>query len=60
MADDLRTRLHTALTREHYRRSRERIEASPEEHCAAFTDVVLAELARHDARCPTTPKEPPR
>jgi diadenosine tetraphosphate (Ap4A) HIT family hydrolase len=44
-AEDLRTRLHDALTREHYRRARERIKASPEDHCAAFTDVVLTVLA---------------
>lgn len=46
MADDrmteLRQQLHEALTEEHYRRARERIEASPEDHCAAFTDVALA------------------
>jgi rubrerythrin len=44
-SNDLRARLHDALTREHYRRARERIDASPEDHCAAFTDVVLAALA---------------
>ena len=38
---DLRERLAEALTREHYRRARERIEASLEEHCAAFADAVL-------------------
>jgi hypothetical protein len=51
--DALRDRIHTALTTEHYRRARERIEASPDEHCAGFTNVVMpivqplaAELAR--------------
>ncbi|MGI5232876.1 hypothetical protein [Actinoallomurus sp. CA-142502] len=39
---ELRQRLHKALTQEHYRRAHERIEASPEEHCAAFTDVAMA------------------
>lgn len=39
---DLRNRITEALTREHYRRAHERIEASPEEHCAAFADVALA------------------
>ena len=39
---DLRERLAEALTREHYRRARERIEASLEEHCAAFADAVLS------------------
>jgi len=38
---DLRERLREALTREHYRRAREQIEASPEEHAAAFADAVL-------------------
>lgn len=38
---DLRDQIREALTREHYRRARERIEASPEEHCAAFADAVL-------------------
>ena len=38
---DLRERLREALTREHHRRARKRIEASPEEHCAGFADAVL-------------------
>jgi hypothetical protein len=37
----LRDRIADALTREHYRRARERIEASPEDHCAAFADAVM-------------------
>jgi len=41
----LRDQLRDALTREHYRRATERIEASPEEHCAAFADVVMQVLA---------------
>lgn len=51
--DALRDRIHTALTTEHYRRAQERIEASPEDHCAGFTNAVMpivqpltAELAR--------------
>ncbi|MDN3356047.1 hypothetical protein [Actinomadura sp. DC4] len=40
--EGLREQLHDALTQEHYRRAHERIEASPEDHCAAFTDVALA------------------
>lgn len=42
---ELRDQLIEALTREHSRRARERIEASPEEHCAAFADVVLPVVA---------------
>lgn len=42
MADDLREKIAEALTREHYRRAAERIEASPEEHQAAMADVVMA------------------
>jgi hypothetical protein len=38
----LRDQIAEALTREHYQRARERIEASPEEHCAAFADAVMA------------------
>lgn len=38
---DLAQRIAEALTREHYRRAAERIEASPEEHQAAFADVVM-------------------
>ena len=38
---ELRDRIAEALTREHYRRARERIEASPEDHCAAFADAIL-------------------
>lgn len=40
-ADRLRARYETALTREHYRRARLRIVASPEEHCAAMADVIM-------------------
>ena len=47
-AEGLRERLHDALTREHYRRARERIEASPEDHCAALTDVALAALREYE------------
>lgn len=42
MTDDLRDRFAEALTREHYRRARDRVAASPEEHCAAFADVAMA------------------
>lgn len=41
---DLRDRIAEALTREHHRRAAERIEASPEEHQAAFADAVMAEV----------------
>ncbi|WP_329214914.1 hypothetical protein OG352_05510 [Streptomyces sp. NBC_01485] len=36
-----------AITSEHYRRSRERIVASPEEHSAAMADVVMSVRDRH-------------
>lgn len=38
---DLRRMLADALTAEHYRRARERIEDSPEGHSAAMADVAL-------------------
>lgn len=38
---DVRERLAAALTREHYRRARARIEATPEGHCAALADAVM-------------------
>lgn len=37
-------RLTEALTREHYRRARGRIKASPEDHSAAMAHAVLAAL----------------
>jgi len=40
----LRDRIAAALTAEHYRRAEARIVASPEEHCAAMADAVLAVL----------------
>lgn len=44
---DLRDLLTDALTREHYRRARARIEASPEGHSAAMADVAVAALAAY-------------
>ncbi|MGW4107028.1 hypothetical protein [Streptomyces sp. NPDC004976] len=41
---DLRDRIADALTAEHHRRAEARIVASPEEHCAAMADAVLAVL----------------
>lgn len=41
----LRDQIADALTREHYRRAHERIEASPEDHCAAFADAVMPVVA---------------
>lgn len=53
-ADGLRDRLTAALVCEHYRRARERLEASPEEHCTGFADAVLpiveAAIARAELR----------
>lgn len=50
---NLRDQIAKALTAEHYRRAQEQIEASPEEHQAAFADVVMAvvraELDKRDA-----------
>jgi len=50
---DLRERIAEALTSEHYRRARERIVASPEEHSAGMADAVLTvvqpELDQRDA-----------
>ncbi|MEU3507918.1 hypothetical protein ABZ733_08300 [Streptomyces longwoodensis] len=40
----LRDRIAAALTAEHYRRAEARTVASPEEHCAAMADAVLAAL----------------
>lgn len=49
---DLRQRISDALIREHHRRAAERIEASPEQHQAAFADIVMAiiqpEIAKRD------------
>jgi hypothetical protein len=39
---DLPARMAEALTREHYRRAGERIEASPEEHSAAMAGVAMS------------------
>jgi hypothetical protein len=41
----LRDQLVEALTREHYHRAHERVEASPEEHSAAMADAALAVVA---------------
>lgn len=41
---DLFTRIHRALTTEHYRRARAKITASPEQHSAAMTRVALTTL----------------
>lgn len=55
---DLRQRITDALVREHYRRAAERIEASPEDHQAAFADVVMAEVeAERDAEVDRLRKE---
>lgn len=40
-AKQLRRWYTAALTREHHRRARERIVASPEEHCAAMADAIM-------------------
>lgn len=39
-AENLRDRMAEAITREHYRRAEQRIEASPEEHGRAFADAA--------------------
>lgn len=41
---DLRQRVAAALTAEHYRRARERVVASPEEHSAAMAAVAVVAL----------------
>lgn len=48
--EGLFARTADALTREHYRRAKERIEASPEEHCAAFARVALSVRSEHEAQ----------
>jgi hypothetical protein len=46
---DLPARMAEALTHEHYRRARLRIEASPEEHSAAFAEVAVSVRWEHAA-----------
>ena len=41
-SNDLRDKIAETLTAAHYRRAREQIPASTEEHCAAFADAVMA------------------
>lgn len=42
--DQLREEINDALVDEWYRRSRKNIVASPEEHCADMTEVVISVL----------------
>lgn len=56
-----RERITAALLSEHYRRARERIVASPEEHCAAMADAVLDAIdgqTTPDGTPPTPVDEP--
>lgn len=42
--DQQAERMAEAITREHYRRAEQRIEASPEEHGRAFADAAMAAI----------------
>ncbi|MEU6229962.1 hypothetical protein [Streptomyces sp. NPDC047042] len=53
--DALRRMLTDALTAEHYRRARERIVASPEEHSAGMADVAMGVVSICRAAEATTP-----
>lgn len=44
-----RDRVAEAITREHYRRAEQRIEASPEEHGRAFADAALTAIPNEPA-----------
>ncbi|MGN7136795.1 hypothetical protein [Streptomyces pseudogriseolus] len=57
---DLREQIAAALTAEHYRRAEARIAASPEEHCAAMADAVLAVLPTPTDRAATLREEADR
>ncbi|WP_328934171.1 MULTISPECIES: hypothetical protein [unclassified Streptomyces] len=53
--DALRRMLTNALTAEHYRRAREQIVASPEEHSAGMADVAMRIVSTCRAAEPPTP-----
>lgn len=44
LAVDIQAAITAALTAEHYRRAEAKIEASPEEHCAAMARSVMKVL----------------